>query len=160
MAKIEWTDELDTGIAEIDSQHRQLVDYLNDLHQAILDGKQDAVALVIEELVDYTQIHFIYEEKLLQDANYEFFQAHQRVHELFTARVIRYKRRFEEGEDIATELFELLRRWLINHISHDDKNFAPIVLAAKEDERVQQKTGLSGVISRFRHRFRKHFSDT
>lgn len=143
MTDIQWKASYNTGIAEIDSQHQQLVGYLNDLHRAILDNNQKAIALVIEELIDYTQTHFIYEEELMASFNYEFFSAHQRVHELFTARIMRYKRRFDKGEDIANDLFNLLRRWLINHICHDDQNYA---IAFRETKKVHtaKSTGLWG----------------
>lgn len=153
MTDIKWEESFNTGIQEIDVQHKQLVSYLNDLHQAILDSNAKATALVIEELIDYTQTHFIFEEQLMKSANYEFFFAHQRVHELFAARVMRYKRRFDNGEDVATDLYNLLKRWLINHILHDDQNFAKVVLAAKEKEAFQEKSGFQRIVYTIRQFF-------
>lgn len=153
MTDIQWEESFNTGIDEIDVQHQQLVSYLNDLHQAILDNNREAIALVIEELVDYTQIHFIFEEQLMRSMDYEFFSAHQRVHELFTARVIRYKRRFEHGEDITSELYNLLKRWLINHILHDDQNFAKVHHAQKAEEEYKKKNVLIRLLYWIKRRF-------
>lgn len=153
MTNIQWKAAYNTGISEIDSQHQQLVGYLNDLHRAILDNNQKAIAMVIEELIDYTQTHFVYEEELMASFDYEFFSAHQRVHELFTARIMRYKRRFDKGEDIATDLFNLLRRWLLNHISHDDQSYAAAYIEIKKTHVKKNTTAWA----RFWHGLKQRF---
>jgi len=35
---IEWTNDLNTGIDVIDSQHKRIVDYINELERAIKQG--------------------------------------------------------------------------------------------------------------------------
>lgn len=134
MAHIQWTDDLNTGIREIDDQHRQLVDYLNDLHDAIMKDKPELVAYVIENLIDYTQFHFGFEESIMEENEYEYAAPHKHIHDLFIRRVLHYKERFSHGEAIAPELHTMLKRWLINHIAHDDQNFAKAMQEKKEAE--------------------------
>ena len=50
----EWTQDLNLGIEIIDSQHRRIVDYINDLTHAIIAENQAEVADVLERLRDYT----------------------------------------------------------------------------------------------------------
>ncbi|HEY0722214.1 MAG TPA: bacteriohemerythrin [Gammaproteobacteria bacterium] len=123
MPHIIWTDNLNTGIDVIDSQHRQLIDYINQLHDIRLSHDKKVVATVIEAMVDYTISHFGFEEALMEDAGYEFFRPHKRVHELFIKRIEALQRRFNNGEDILEELHSLLTRWLFNHIKNDDASY-------------------------------------
>ena len=122
-----WQEDLNTGIDVIDHQHRRIVTIANALREAQAQGDRDAVALVLEELVDYTLSHFTFEEALMEDAGYEFVDPHKRLHDLFAARIRQYKERFRQGEDIANELQTLLTRWLFEHIRHDDRSYVDSV---------------------------------
>ncbi len=123
-----------TGIEAVDNQHQRLVDMVTQLddvrktHFQSLGQKQAAVGNVVVEMIDYTISHFAFEESLMEDAQYKFYSAHKRIHELLILRAGEYKERFQSGEDIVDELYEVLHRWLFNHIRNDDKAFAPSVI--------------------------------
>jgi len=125
---LEWSRDLETGIDVIDKQHHRIVEYINMMIDANIHQSRDEVAQVLTELVDYTLSHFTFEESLMEDAGYPFIRAHQRVHQLFVKRVTQYVQRFEAGEDIADELLNTLKSWLINHIRNDDNDYSDIVL--------------------------------
>ena len=61
MAYLTWTDNLDTGIEVIDGQHKRIVDYINQLHDARLSQNRKVIGKVIEDTVDYTLSHFGFE---------------------------------------------------------------------------------------------------
>lgn len=121
---IVWTADLNTGIEPIDVQHRQLVDYINELDVAAQIGDRNRVANVFDDLIEYTMSHFAFEEQLQIDAGYEFAIAHKSMHDVFVKRVERYKERFDAGEDIIAELQRMLKSWLLHHIKRDDKSYA------------------------------------
>ena len=127
MAYLTWTNNLDTGIEVIDGQHRRIVDYINQLHDARLTENRKIIQKVIDDMVDYTISHFGFEETLIEDAGYEFTRPHKRVHELFIKRVNEYKQRFDAGENVTEELHSLLSRWLFNHILNDDAAYVKAV---------------------------------
>ena len=62
----QWSDRLDTGIVEIDSQHRAIADYINALYNAKQTNDQSEVEGVLSGLVDYTVNHFSFEEQLME----------------------------------------------------------------------------------------------
>ncbi|THF64694.1 bacteriohemerythrin [Pseudothauera nasutitermitis] len=124
---IAWTIDLDTGIAVIDQQHRRIVDYINRLEGAQQTLDRTAVGKVLDELVDYTLSHFIFEESLMEEAGYPFVKAHKRVHELFVRRVNEYLQRFRAGEDVAGDIHRLLSTWLISHIRHEDADYVSLL---------------------------------
>lgn len=127
MAHIQWSDDLNTNIDVIDSQHKRIVNYINNLED--VKGKNDRAVeeQVLTELVDYTLSHFAFEESLMEDAGYGFINGHKRVHQLFVKRVSDFMQRFKLGEDITEELLTVLKAWLINHIKSDDNDYVDIV---------------------------------
>ena len=129
MAHLQWTKDLNTGIDVIDTQHKQIVDYINQLYDARVRQDNDAVGDVIDATIDYTLSHFGFEETLMEEAGYQFVGPHKKVHELFTKRVADMQMRFKAGEDISEEMHKLLARWLFSHIRGDDAAYVTDVRA-------------------------------
>lgn len=127
MAALVWIPELNTGIDEIDRQHRVIVDYINRLDQLRSTRDRQRLGEVIGETLEYTMSHFIFEESLLEEAGYMFTGPHKKVHEIFTRRVADLQKRFLAGEDIADELHSMLSRWLFNHIRSEDHAYVATV---------------------------------
>lgn len=124
---ITWDSRLDTGIDVIDAQHKRIVDYINDLEIAKIKGDKALTMEVIEQLIDYTQSHFGFEESMLEEAGYKFLKPHKKVHELFIKRVTEFTMRAAKGEDIADELHSMLAKWLLNHIANEDRDYSDTV---------------------------------
>lgn len=136
MAQLTWSSDLDTGITVIDNQHKRIVEYINQLNHAIESADREEIAEVLEELVDYTLSHFAFEEELMQKAEYPFTNAHKKVHKLFVKRVADFQQRFELGEDIGRQLHTVLKTWLLNHIRHDDADYAePVKKVMNQNEK-------------------------
>ncbi|MDD2700601.1 MAG: bacteriohemerythrin [Sideroxydans sp.] len=128
MAYLHWSNELDTGIEVIDKQHRRIVDLINELNAANEGGDPAVINHVLGELVDYTLSHFSFEEELQEKANYPFYKAHKRVHEIFTKRVAEFQKRAATGENVAPELLSMLKIWLVNHIKGDDADYVEAIV--------------------------------
>ncbi|QNP48833.1 bacteriohemerythrin [Diaphorobacter aerolatus] len=147
MALLVWLPELDTGIDEIDRQHRRIVEYINKLHEVRATHDREELGNVISEMVDYTLSHFVFEEALIENAGYMFAGPHKKVHELFTRRVAEMQSRFDSGEDVTAELHSMLSRWLFNHIRNEDHGY---VDAAKTYLRMAQASGPSAEVTRIK----------
>ena len=147
MALLVWLPELDTGIDEIDKQHRRIVEYINTLHELRTTPDREALGEVIGEMVDYTISHFAFEESLIESAGYLFSGPHKKVHELFTRRVSELQSRFDAGEDVTAELHGMLSRWLFNHIRNEDHGYVDSV---KAYVRMAQQSGPNADIKRIK----------
>jgi len=148
MGHLLWQNELNTGIKEIDNQHKRIVEMINHLYDAEKNGDTTEIREVLVDLVDYTQSHFAFEETLMEDAGYHFTHAHKRVHELFIRRVEEYRMRFDAGENIVQELRDTLARWLFSHIRSEDSAYTEAVKASMD--RLSNNSGwLSRSIKRF-----------
>jgi hemerythrin len=127
---IDWDSKLDTGIEVIDSQHKRIVEYINELEAAKVVGDRQRCNEVIEQLIDYTESHFGFEEAMMEEAGYKFLKPHKKVHELFIRRVTEITLRSAKGEEILEELQSVLTKWLLNHIANEDRDYAQLVLEA------------------------------
>lgn len=125
---MEWSEKFNIGIDVIDNQHRQILDYINALEKIRATGAaREQIKDVFDDLIDYTQSHFSFEENLLAQVNYQFLPSHRSIHELFVKRLKDFRQRFDNGESVEDDLHRLLSKWLINHIQHDDQDYIDAV---------------------------------
>lgn len=120
-----WGKHLEVGIAEIDEQHRWLVDTTNSLH-ALLSTEEAQVAelgTILEQLMDYTMNHFIVEEEIFDRLGYPESDAHKAQHNIFCEKVMDLLTRHDMGETVGIEALNLLKSWLTNHIVKVDKQY-------------------------------------
>ncbi len=120
---MEWAQELETGIKEIDSQHRQFVNLINQLDDAIQTGNTAGISHVIEGVLNYTVTHFEFEEELMQKARFSSLKAHQQSHEFFMRKVAVLRGNFNAGENVSLLLLSMLKGWLVSHIKGEDRDY-------------------------------------
>lgn len=125
---IEWKQEYETGLAEVDADHRDLVGLVNLLESALDDRAVDPGPILLA-LRGYVHSHFRREEAIfLHDAHYPPADraAHLAQHEAFRSEVQKVDARFrsDPGALDLVDLHAFLRDWLVNHILRTDKDFA------------------------------------
>ena len=125
MALITWGPKLEIGIEIIDSQHRRLVDLINELDEAIEGGRAgDVVGNTLQGLIDYTHTHFRTEQELLKKHEYEDFALHCREHRIFTDQIEIYRDRLDAGSlRISKDVMGYMRGWLLTHIGSSDRAY-------------------------------------
>ena len=75
----QFTPDLVTGNALIDSEHRQLIQTINDLLEACSQGRGRAeLSKTTKFLYDYTAKHFADEERLQQQTHYPDYINHKK----------------------------------------------------------------------------------
>lgn len=127
---LDWSSEFETGIDIIDSQHKQLFDYFNDVEQAIASGDAARVDEIARGLIQYAISHNTFEESLMKKANYPMLEAHAEVHEAFKLRAQNYIDQLDQGADpmrLARDIRTQLGLWLINHIKREDQHYVSYV---------------------------------
>lgn len=122
-----WDPSLDLGIDIIDSQHKHIVDFINELYTAHLSKDDLLISQVLIGLMDYTLTHFAFEEELIMLAKYPLTEEHKSVHAAFTDRIDHYRTKHEKGIDVARPLAAELKIWLTQHIKIEDKKYVPYV---------------------------------
>jgi hemerythrin len=122
-----WKDSFETGIEEIDCQHKLFLDYLNQCSDyAFSCRKEGAVPEVIAKMKAYAAMHFAFEEELMRSINYEKLNQHEAQHKYFENQVQELEDAVSNGvNDKAENLAVFMRDWLINHILEEDKKYTP-----------------------------------
>ena len=129
MPIMSWTDAYSVGVAEIDKQHKKLIDLINALHDAMSKGQAKAViGKVLGELISYCASHFATEERLFDQHGYPDTADHKDKHHKMTAKVLALQQQFDQGKaTITLDVMEFLQQWLDKHILGTDKKYAPFL---------------------------------
>ncbi len=127
-----WNDSYETGLKEIDAQHKRLVDILNRLFAAMEKGQaKDVLGKLLDELIQYTVVHFGTEERYFKQFGYPEAISHKKEHDDLASKAVALQKDFKAGKAaLSVEVGEFLRQWLMKHILGSDKKYAPF-LAAK-----------------------------
>lgn len=122
MQHIEWTEELELGHAEIDAQHRRIVEILNCLHAAAAKHRAGAAEnALLDELVRLVDEHFRTEEAMMRSARYAGYETHREAHEILRHSVVDLRDSlFREHASISLKTLNFLKRWLYDHMRHTD----------------------------------------
>lgn len=150
MAYMEWTRDLEFGIPVIDEQHKRIVQFINELDDAIRTNDAAETKHVMEGLLDYTITHFEFEERLQEKAGYPFLKAHRRIHEIFMKKVADIRERSTKGENVAPELLALLKGWLASHIKGEDRDYVESVKAIATSQDKEVSSWLATALNKFR----------
>ncbi|PLX49904.1 MAG: hemerythrin [Desulfobulbaceae bacterium] len=129
MSFFTWKDEYSVGIREIDDQHKKLVAMINELHQALANGKgRDVLGNILQQLIDYTGYHFSSEERLMEKYDYPDYVDHKQIHARLTDKVLELQKEFESSDvKRSIEVARFLQDWLNKHILQTDKAFGPFL---------------------------------
>jgi hemerythrin len=120
MVKIEWNDNLATGIELIDDQHKMLLEKLNDVSLAI-ERQQgvDVITKTLNFMMDYTDFHFSDEEKHMKENEYPRIEYHKKMHKEFVYTLQDLITEFNEDgatDRLAESVNIFLFNWLVKHI--------------------------------------------
>ena len=128
-----WTEDLATGNAIIDREHKQLIDMIGQLMDACSKGKgRDEVVKTLDFLNQYTIQHFSHEEALQKQYQYPDLQNHLRYHQEFRQTVQRLTEQARrEGAAVAllAEINRGIALWFTSHIRQQDKRVAAHIKA-------------------------------
>ncbi|MFY7905669.1 MAG: bacteriohemerythrin, partial [Burkholderiaceae bacterium] len=119
MQAFTWSSLFETGLEEVDAQHRRLVALVNQLGADAHSGDPVRIDQALAELADYTVYHFHCEERVMVESGVSALHAdrHRATHQRFVAQVVEWIHRRQAGETLQRgALVEFLADWLVFHI--------------------------------------------
>lgn len=122
-----FTCEFETGISMIDEEHKNLFDIIGKIYKAIevelVHDKFDLILDILDELKEYTRVHFADEEKYMQEIGYEGLAQQVLLHEKFieTLNDVNLDHVDDNQEEYLYEVLSFLQNWLVTHILKVDK---------------------------------------
>jgi len=124
-----WNESYNVGINRIDTQHKKLIDILNELYESFVDQTSgQKLEIILKELKDYTVYHFGTEEEFLLKHNYPFLEDHIKEHKGFVERIEEFSLELNTGKTKLTfQLMNFLKNWLLSHICGSDQSYAGLL---------------------------------
>lgn len=128
MSHILWQDYMSVDQGLIDSDHKHLLQYLNDLEDALSTGHaKEAVQEAVDHLVAYANEHFAREEVLWEQngASFNDLKTHHEKHQRLRDMVQAYIHAASLGAvQVGPNLHAFLRNWIMHHVMHEDMGLA------------------------------------
>jgi hemerythrin-like metal-binding protein len=109
-----------TGENDIDQQHRNLIDMINQLGDAVREGRErEGLNPLLDFLTDYVIKHFSAEEKRMDERRCPAADANKQAHAKMLAAYTDWRKKYDTGNDpkgMVLELQKLLSKWLVTHV--------------------------------------------
>lgn len=122
---IELTEDLLTGVPEMDEQHRVLVGLLNEVYALARQGqREEAREKLLSGVVAYVDFHFRAEEAFQEKIGFPECEAHRKIHESFRKQVLEWVEEAKAGDEKAIhEIVAMIWAWFFRHIAVRDKAY-------------------------------------
>lgn len=129
---ITFDDNLITGNKTIDTQHKELIERIQNFVTACQNGDSKLKAIkMLDYLDEYTNFHFKEEEKLQQNAGYPEYEKHHEKHEEFKKTIQELQEYLQDYEGPTEQFSELVQKnvidWLFGHIKTYDRSVAEFI---------------------------------
>ncbi|MCS6970083.1 MAG: bacteriohemerythrin [Planctomycetota bacterium] len=120
-----WTADLATGHPELDRDHRELMELIEQLREAAAAGDAKArLSHALDRFREHVQRHFPEEERDMEAAAYPALARHREAHRALTAMVSELAVKDAGGDTVLYSEVEQLAQALQRHIVLDDRAYA------------------------------------
>ncbi len=118
MKHFNWKRSYETGIPEIDKQHKKLFAIANAFYDELFSDTftpdNSQIFMILDELKDYADFHFNYEKKVYSG---EIINRYFLLEDILAERIAELKTSYKSNNIIVLYGFaEFLRKWLLKHI--------------------------------------------
>lgn len=123
---VKWNESSALGIDEADRQHKKMVELMNEVHR-VVHGNRGVSTITnrLSNLIEFTAVHFRWEEQYLESHRYPDLAAHRKEHEKLLAELRGYRDSVEiSNKRQIDEIVIKLNDWLLKHIEHSDSKYA------------------------------------
>jgi hemerythrin len=122
-----WGYACAVGVRAMDDQHGILMDTLNELRMAGVEGRgREQMSGILDRLIAYTRTHFEGEEQLMERAGFPGLDTHRGDHHRILAELVHAGHLLQYGEKLEFHpLFCRLRDSYIEHIEGPDRAYGP-----------------------------------
>ncbi len=118
------------GFEPVAAEHKVQIELLTALRRALEQGRERAlVEGILEQLVSYTNAHFMSEQLLMRLYAYPYFESHDQDHDRLMEQVQDLQARYRGGDvDLTLQAGATLRDGLIDHIEGLDRGLEDYLL--------------------------------
>lgn len=111
MAVLDWTKELDVGVAFMDHDHEEAAAAINAMAEAAGDGRIE----LMERFIAHCRDHFGREEAMMKAVGFFALGCHAGEHQRMLAELDHVLAKLKNGEQLDEYFTRELPGWLMNH---------------------------------------------
>ncbi len=126
---IDWDESLNTGVEEMDADHRGLISLANSVQAAGQAGNQEDVLRLALEFSSYCDDHFVMEEEFMRDIGYPQRMSHKSDHDQMLADLDKIIGHVHSNIEASTVMADFIYRWTANHMQVFERQLAEFVCA-------------------------------
>ena len=119
--------EMETGVAKIDAQHKELIDRLNAVtSMGMKSVSAEETKKTLDLLGAYIVKHFEDEELLQKQSNFPKFEQHKEQHKIYIGEFEKLKKEFAlngASPKFTLDLSNSIIKWIVQHIKTVDVEF-------------------------------------
>lgn len=144
---VKWSKDLEMGVTFVDTDHRVLINLLNQVHHCIEEHEDSGVlGSVLDAMVEYTDYHFLREEKMMELSGYADIDMHKTTHRVLSGQVRAVYDDYQNSpaEVNAIDVRDFLQSWLVNHIMVSDFAYRDTCLDNAEAAHAAGQVGFLG----------------
>jgi hemerythrin len=115
------SEDTGVGVQEIDTEHDLLLGVIRALEKAVDTATRSQVEALLQQLSEFTRVHFATEEIMMRLYAYPEFARHQLEHARLVEQIDQVRGEFAQGHVQPTRSFaSALHHWFTEHVrSHD-----------------------------------------
>jgi len=122
MNLVEWRDDFKIGIEEVDFEHQELIELINESYSAAKD--EDSAMDIMDflgEIFSQISAHFALEEKVMRELKYDHYEEHKEDHERLLDSIRDIMDDYMDVSTMEEEKFgNRLSKWFTQHFSTKD----------------------------------------
>lgn len=126
----EWKDRYSLDIGVIDEQHKRLFEIGARVYDLASSDdsfdRYDEILEMLNQLLEYTEYHFNYEEGIMQTHKYAALGQQTQQHEFYVKRIKGISSRDidEDQQKAVLDIVDFLSEWISSHILLEDRKYA------------------------------------
>lgn len=122
MTLVEWRDEFKIGIDEVDFEHREMIELINESYnEAKKQASSMAIMDFLGEIFEKISAHFALEEKIMRDLDYDQYEDHKEDHERLLDSIRDIMDEYMDASTMDDKKFgNHLKEWFVTHFSTKD----------------------------------------
>lgn len=123
MALINWSKDFETGVAEVDHEHQELIQLINEIHEQLgTDASKETISDFLGEVFAKISAHFALEETVMRKHGYDEYAEHKADHEKLLDDLRDIMDDFDADNSYSYQqaLDEAVRDWFIDHFKTKD----------------------------------------
>jgi len=119
---IKWTKELTVNDERIDTEHQMYFSLLNNLSAEDEKGaSKEKLIRLFNEFMLFTRFHFMTEENMMLDTNYNDYTKHRMAHSYALDTIKSKLFDFEQNKISCDEILDFAIEWFLMHVSEQDR---------------------------------------